>query len=341
MTPASKLGIHFITPPELGKTITDAIRNSPMRWVKGLNVDHWPSTAAEMFPDQRVICRMYKLGDAGEHALMRQGAAGADEYFRIHRDRIIKARDGGCVDFEGPNEPHPGLGDNDPRALEAFWLRLIDLYAGVGVRPWAWSFGVGWPADNMAHYHVESIRRARDAGGGLAVHEYGAPGIMDGKGYRLLRILKTLTELEAAGLDISPPDWVAVTEMGIAWGSVPDAGYPDKGWQWWPGKEQGQNQWVYPPEYGLGYGVMDEERYWRHISDADDHYCRIPQVACATPFTTCPTEDWGTFDFGEGLVLRACEKHAQHTWTDAEIGAAIAEGIQRIVLPLNECSQLT
>lgn len=331
----SVLGIHTQGPLERGTPFTEALRASKIKWVKALDPDAWHTTTREMLPNQRVVARLYIGGDDQEHAYMRQGAAGADAYWQRVRGRFERLRDGGCVDWCGPNEPHPGLGENRPEILEAFWRRLIELMVAAGGRPWAWSFGVGWPDRGLAHHHVESIRMAIEAGGGLDVHEYAAPSITDGDGWLTLRIRNTLKELYEAGLPTGRRDWVLIGECGITWATI--QGMPDLGWKWWPGKENGQNQYVYPPQFGLPQGVMDAERYWRHMSWLDDQYAAIPEICAATPFLSIPFERWATFDWGQEHLQRSIAKHATAPEptptppTDAELG----DMMQAHVLPLN------
>ena len=328
------LAIHTQSPPERGTPLTDMIRESRIDFINALDPDAWPETPDRIFPGKRIKARLFRHGDQWEHAFMRRGRAGADEYWAHIRSRIRKLRDeGGVLDFSGPNEPHPGLEGNDPVVLEDFWRRLIELFAAEGVRPWIWAFGVGWPAEGLAHHHVQSIRDAISLGGGLEVHEYSAPRMTDAVGWHVLRIKRTLEELYAAGLERGHHDWVLIGEMGIAWAVL--EGNPDLGWKWWPGKDKGTPQPVLPPEFGLGYGVMDEERFWRNISWADDEYVAIPEVYRATPFLTLPYRDWETFDFGHSLIERAAHKWDQMQWSEAEIGAAISDAIQGRVLPLN------
>ena len=336
---ASVLGVQFQGPPELGTPLTTTVRRSRIEVIKAINPHTWHEIPMMMFPLKRVIARIYVHGDEWEHSLMRQGVAGADEYFKTVRPILERLKDGGCVDWLGPNEPHPGLGANVPEDFEYFWRRLIEHYVNLGGKPWVWSFGVGWPKEGMARVFVKSIKMAIEAGGGLEVHEYSAPNIYDGDGWLTLRIKRTLAELYEAGLPQGKERWVLVGECGIAWAVIP--GNPDYGWKWWPGKEEGRPQYVYPPQFGLGYGVMDEERYWRHMSWLDDQYREMPEILAATPFITCPQDPrWATFDWGQGLIERSAKKHEQFVWHEAELGRRIGESIQKFVIPLNPSAAL-
>jgi hypothetical protein len=328
---ASVLGIHYQRPPEIGTPLTESIRASGIQWIKGIDPEQWPAAPGDLFPRQRVLARLWIGGDAIEHAYMRDGARGAEAYFARVRDRLARLRDGGCLDWAGPNEPHPGLEGNDPTVFEAFWRRLVELYHGQGGHPWTWSFGMGWPQLELVHHHARSIQEAIQAGGGLEVHEYGAPSVSDGGGFWTLRILRILDRLYSAGLARGRSRWVLVGECGIAWAVI--SGNPDVGWRAYPGH-------VYPPQHGLGYGVMDEERYWRQMSWLDDQYGMIPEIDGATPFVSRPNQDWITFDWHDSLIQQSIAKHGNPVWSDDEIGAVISDRLQSWVLPLNPAAAL-
>jgi hypothetical protein len=319
----STFGVHFQTPPELNSEPTEMIRKSAMRVIKGIDPDAWPSTPRELFPKQRVLARLWRGRDAQDHELMRKGAAGADEYWLDVGPRFLRLAEGGCLDWLGPNEPHPSLEPDGPAAMEAFWVRLVELMAAAGGRPWAWSFGVGWPDRECAKDHLGSIAAAIRAGGGLEVHEYGCPSVMDGDGWWTLRIRRTIAELYAAGL---PPaeDWVIVGECGITWGLLKNQ--PDKGWQSRP-------SWVYPAQFGLPQGGMTEERFWRQMAWLDDEYRKLPEILAMTPFVTNPNSDWSTFDWGSALIARSIVKLAASSGIGVE--EELAERMQAQLIPQN------
>jgi len=163
----------------------------------------------------------------------------------------------------------------------------------VGGSPWFGSFGVGWPNVGQIGHYAAVAHYCAQHGGGMEVHEYGAPSVLDGDGWYTLRYRRTIAEL---GFEVP----VFVGECGIDWGVVP--GQKPTGWQSHAG-------WAYPEQYGLPVGVMNEERYWRQLSAYDDELCADSYVVAATPFVTCPTSDWRTFDFHGGLITRVAAKH--------------------------------
>ena len=297
----SKLGVHFQGPAELGTEATELVRGSRMSWVKGIDVDRWPSPAREMFPRQQVIGRFWIGGDAIERDhYMKRGAAGAEAYFAMLRPRYDKCLADGCSYFEGPNEPHPTAEGNDPAVCEAFELRWAQLVVGIGGKPLVWSIGNGWFARDTAQLFTESIAYACAHGGGLAKHEYGAPSVLSGDGWWTFQTKHILEELYAAGLPRGSVR-VFITECGLTWAVM--VGKPDVGWK-------GNSSWHYPDgEDGLPGGGMTEERYWRQISAYDDGYADTPEIVCLLPFTTCPTAQWYTHDFGGSLIRRIVAKH--------------------------------
>ncbi len=292
----SKLGVHFQASPELGTEATELVRASNIRWVKGIDVDRWPTPAGEMFPGKRTLARQWIGGDNIEEPFVLRGAAGADEYIALLASRYRTLRAQGVSDVLGPNEMHPAAGTIQHHV--AFWDRWARrMVADFGLRPWFGSFGVGWPDIGQITAYTDVARYCADHGGGMEVHEYGAPDVLDGNGWWTLRYRRTLAEL---GFDVP----VIVGECGIDWGVVP--GQKNTGWK-------SHKEYVYPEQYGLPSGLMTEERYWRQLSAYDDELLKDNYVVAAVPFVTCPEASWATFDFGGSLIRRVVAKHAAGT----------------------------
>jgi hypothetical protein len=287
----SKLGVHYQNNPELGTEATELVRDSGIRWVKGIDPDYWPTPPRDMFPRQQVLARLWIGGDAVEAEYANQGADGANLYVARLQPRYLRLLNEGVKHFLGPNELHPTAATI--RAHVAFWRRWAESIVAMGGIPWFGSFGVGWPDVGQIAHYAAVARYCAEHGGGMEVHEYGAPSVMDGDGWWTLRYRRTIAEL---GFEVP----VFVGECGIDWGVVP--GQTPSGWQ-------SHKSYVYPPQYGLGEGVMNEERFWRQLSAYDDELCKDGYVVAATPFVTCPTSDWATFDFGGSLIRRVVAKH--------------------------------
>ena len=298
----SKLGVHYQLSPPLRGDLTDVVRDSNIGYVKAIDPDNWPKPAKEMFPKQKVIARLWIGGDNLEAEYLLRGAAGADAYHAMLKPRYEQVKAQGCWAILGPNEPHPRTADEVSRHA-AFWKRWAALVGPMGLRPFILSAGVGWPDYPQVAAYKEAVVVAMGFGGGVELHEYGAPSVMDGDGHWTLRYRKFVQLL---GLK---PD-IIIGECGIDGGVIPweDAGWAGqrrrKGWLDW-------RDWVYPPQYGLGQGNMNEERYWRQLSAYDDELCKDDYVLAATPFVTCPNEDWKSFDVSGSLIRRMVAKHAQ------------------------------
>lgn len=301
---SSKLGVFFQGPPELGTEATELVRSCPGMVVKGIDPDKWHAPPHEIFPENRVIARLWIGGDQIEHEYMARGEEGARDYFDLMAPRYEALARQGVLDFCGPNEPHPNEGNW--RAYEEFeywWARIISHVGSM--RPWVWSFGGGWPGlleggDTVpVRRFADSIEMAYSVGGGLELHEYGAPEVLSGDGWLTLRYRKVIEEL--ASVLLMPDNSILVGECGIDRGVMGTGGFG--GWQTFSG-------WIYPEgECGLPAGGMTEGRYWCQMAAYDDELLKDAQVLGATPFVTCPTDKWQTFDWGGGLIRRAVEKH--------------------------------
>lgn len=299
------LSLHTQRQCELGTEPTETIRRSNIPWFKAMDPDTWHAPVNVMFPGKRVVVRLHlggKDGDAREHEYMRRGAQGAREYIALLQTRIDKCIAGGVRDFEGPNEIHPNGADNPWDAFVEFQWELARYYVGHGCRYWALSLGVGW-MPNIADIvrFKELLLYCAEHGGGLAVHEYGCPGVLDGDGWWTMRIRMTLDALYAAGVARGSIP-VIITEAGITWAL---RGHADTGWNSHPG-------WVYPAENGLPQGTMTRERIWRQMLAYEARImAEVPEVEMINWFTTLPFGDWTTFDVNTTMVGWVCALYDQ------------------------------
>jgi hypothetical protein len=331
--PVSVLGIQFQTAAEVNTQPTDMIAASGIEWIKGIDIDLlWKS---RVFTKQRILARLYVDKD---EVIMRdymaRGAEGAEDYFDLCKPRYGVLKSWGILDVCGPNEPHPN-GDNY-LAYEAFELRWAQLVIAMGMRPWVWSIGVGW-FTGPAGFAVGSIQVACAAGGGLEVHEYGAPSVQDGGGFWTMRIRKTLDELYAAGLDRATAR-VFVGETGVD-GGVIDWDDPDqpefygkkrrRGWKEW-------SDWAYPAQLGLPVqGGLTRELYWRQVSAYDDKIIdEVPEVVAITPFIAHPQPDWADFVWDTELCAKVVEKHASAPVDAGGLTAAQLAQAETQVIPM-------
>ena len=309
---SSVLGAYFQGPPEDRAEGTELVKNSAMRWVRWIDPDH-------RCPDnpfrgrQRVLARLY-LKDADEHRYMDRGAEGAVAYAALMRPRIEKLKEMDIWDVGGPNEPHPTKATAPLH--DAFTCKLVDLYYGWDMKLAGWDWGVGWPGlrrfgdearaqIGMAHQTARSVDLMRQADGGVVVHEYNAPSVLNEGGNnddsRTLRIKYTLAEWADAGVDVDNLR-VIIGECGLDRSVMP--GQPQAGWMSF-------KSWVYPSQYGLQAGAMTDERYWLQMSALDDEYVKIKQIVAAFPFITNPWGQWASFNWPGPFIRRATEKHAR------------------------------
>ncbi len=304
----SKLSVHFQNNPELGTEATELVRNSNMRWVKGIDVDKWPTPAGEMFPGKKVLGRFCETSnpDVWDAQFVTQGAAGADAYCNAHASRIARFKEGGGWAIEGPNGFH-SFSPNAIATEAAFWIRLIENARARWDLPVAWgSTSNGWflfkgkdwtYAEHQVVYYRDVFKAQLDYGGYWSKQEYGAPSVLDGDGYWTLGYRK---QFDALGFTVP----TIIGECGIAWAAIP--GNADTGWR-------SHSGYVYPAQYGLPQGVMNRERYWRQLSAYDDELCKDDYVVSAHIFGLCPTPDWESFSYGDWLIRRMAEKHGSAT----------------------------
>jgi hypothetical protein len=190
---------------------------------------------------------------------------------------------------------------------------------------WAWDWSVGWPDWGLSKYWVDSVNVARQTGGGLVVHMYGAPSVFRNDYYPdehyALRVIGQIKELYSAGLK-EDERWIVIGECGIdggviEWGKSPFNVKPRRGCREW-------SDWVYQtPE---GPRVMNENLYWNQFSDYDDVLRGVPELRYAFPFIAHPRPNWEDFTFTQYLLNSMAAKYSQ---------ISIGEYLQKFVVPRN------
>jgi len=230
------------------------------------------------FPGRSIIGRICpdETTDGKDHALIAQGAAGAERYFNQclpTYDRLPYV-----AIWEGPNEPPVETQEQRTKLVE-FELRWIQLMHDKGLfrtkrarKAAALSLGVGWPFIGTGHEFVDVARKADY----IALHEYGA-GMQDEEGWHCLRYRKFVAELAAAG--VAPPQ-IMITEAGIDGGVIEGQG--GKGWK----------------------PFTDESGYLMQLIRYDQKVAKDDNIICFTPFTTGSVDPWKSFDVGESLVTQ-------------------------------------
>lgn len=300
----------------------DIVRQSNIPAIRGLHLEVLDSNP---MPGKEVHARLWTVGDEGEMAFMDQGRAGADNYFEMCRPKYEKLHSMGIYHVSGPNEPLFWSLDQLKRYNE-FQVHLANRIGQVGMHYWAWDWSVGWPDHNLADLWVESIKAARNTGGGLVVHMYGSPKVYDNDEYGYpdehyaLRVNRQIEELYHAGLE-EGERWIIVGECGIDGGIVQWWKHP---WNQTPSR-RGWKEWV---NWEL---PLNEQIYWNQLSDYDDVLLGIKEIRWAFPFIALPNPDWNDFDITEYHLRQMAAKYNQ-------IG--IPEYLQGYIIPRNPTAAL-
>ena len=231
----------------------------------------------------------------------------------------------GIHHVSGPNEPlFWSLAQLE--RYNAFQVRLGELLGNFGMHYWGWDWSVGWPDHGLAKYWVDSVRVARQTGGGLVVHMYGAPRVFNNGefGYPdehyALRVVRQIKELYQAGLS-DGERWIVIGELGIDGGIVRWWEEPwckirhMRGWKEWA-------QWQLP---------LDEKIYWDQLNSYDDFLRAIKEVRWGFPFISLPNPDWADFVVTPYHLRQMATKYHQ-------IG--MGDYIQNYILPRNPAAAL-
>jgi hypothetical protein len=313
----SKIWIHIESQPERGTEYTDLISAAPLSLgVKGVNVDKWPYNP---FPGRRVIARFTfpNAGDGYEHSYMRRGWAGAGDYVRALQSRYQHVLAWGIDEFESPNEPIPE--EADLRAYLDFMLRWVEIAPSFGFRPWVGQWPNGWPHDGWGAYMAELAQAAYEAGGGMGVHGYSAPGLLDAADCMTLRYRRTAQELWGAGLPKDKTRMI-LSEFGIDGMALANRdvrrdvaklyGMTDlptnkRGWRDW------QDWRSYHAEYGIPAGGMTEARYLAQIKAFSAEIDKDDYLDGAALYGGLPFKGWGQFVIGGGMLREIVRWHEE------------------------------
>ncbi len=267
----SKIGLHI-------QSATQYAINFPALYVKMIDP---PET--NPFPGKRVIARYY-MPDGDSNALIRQGAAGADQWWTW-----VKARRRAYAwADEAPNEPQPMSDPSFRVKLDEFTYRLAEIYTANGLKLVGMNWSVGWPDIGHAPEFRASLAKLAQGGHYLGLHEYSAPSMMDGGGWLTLRYRKTFAELRAQNIPI-PKTFIG--ETGI------DGGV------------------LNPPMTKSGWQVFtNEDGYLSQLKWYDGELKKDSEIVAAFVFTCC-LWDWFTFHITEPL----CDKLATYVANDITI----------------------
>jgi len=334
---------YYQLPPESGPSV-DVVQSSACPMALCMHVDE---VATRLLPGKRIFARLWleldkeRRGDPFEHSLMARGTAGAHDYAALLTHRYQHLKDMGILDVLGPNEPHP-RSDSEWASYVAFTETWIGLMAQLGMRPWIWNWSNGTPEIETVPRWVNSVIMARQAGGGLSMHCYNAPHLLnDPHGewpqysdlWLSRRYELVIDALYRAGMSPSS-NWLLIGECGIDgltihWNG--DPAFRDKrrrlGWRDWA-------------DWGITWEVYRSElQAWsERIAE------RFPEVIAAAVFESHPRAAWATYNLDAPQL-----EWIVSTWSgsgqppeppppaddlSAVLDSIVAEG-QRIVVPYN------
>lgn len=257
---------------------------------------------------QFILARLFPAwadikGDALERIYWICGEDGAKPFFDHLKPRILACMRKGIRHFELLNEPVV-TNLEEAQALADFCLALVLLMAELGASLWIPSWSDGNPAGFLGvELMVPAIREARNHGGGGTNHGYGAPSVMDDWEWHALGVRKLIDLLYAAGLERdNTRTWWLQTEAGID-GKILNDGH--LGWTTF-------KEWVYPDQYGLGQGLLTEERYFLQMVALDNKMHElVPECGGIFWFVSHPYSDQKTYNVTYTLLKMALDSRVE------------------------------
>lgn len=293
----AKLGVHVQawTPHTL-----DAVVRMAPRVLKVMDPSLQPvMDVLSAHPNTIIVCRRF-AEPSEQEAILLEGETGGSRwaYWVMDQYAAILSYCAGigvpCY-VEGLNEPpcfpdYAKWGDLNNR----FTLGFVMAVKARGHRPLVHNFSVGNPPgtlDEMRYIWsmlVPSLRVAKEAGGALGLHEYGAPSMLDDASWHCLRYRRVY--------DLLPDDLhslpLIIGECGID-GGLAGAGSPaDAGWK----------------HYASGEQYADQLTWYDKNLDQD------PQVLGACIFTAGSSGVWDDFEIKDCepvITMMASRNHQE------------------------------
>lgn len=262
----SRLALHF-------QQLPGWAGSTAARWVKVMD-----PPSENRWTGKLVIGRAY-MPDESSNELVRQGAAGAEAWFRFLQPYVARAPY--VHAWEGPNEPQPVADLAFATALGQFTKRLAELMHAAGLKVVGGCLSEGNPGGDDAHAKACYVAIAK----GLQdcdyegfhcywVLGYSHPeaGMNDWHAFRYRRNRRYASE---AGIVLPP---LLITECGVDGGVV---SLPKRGWK------------TFAPTKAI---------YMEQLRQFDAGLAADPYVLCATVFTSGPTGDWSDFEVDQELA---------------------------------------
>lgn len=225
-----------------------------------------PEDARDIFPDKKIIGRIY-MTDGAEGAFYTRGKQGGADYFAHCLPLYRKAP--GIHAYEAWNEPAVIHTPQERAALCAATVEWARLMHERGYRVVVGNFSERNPADGT----IAEFAPMLDVADYVSFHCYGAPRMTTTPDRLTLRYRQLAGELSQAGVPIPK---VLLGETGIDMGIV---GLGRKGWQKSP---------------GLDWAGYFADLRWYEAELAKDAY-----IVGAFLFSAGASKDWQTFDISE------------------------------------------
>lgn len=283
----SKLALHLQAHPHY---------TTAARWIKIMD-----PPAENRWQDKQIVGRVY-MPDGDSNALVAQGAAGADAWFRFCEPSFARAPY--IRIWEAPNEPQPVADLAFCRQLRAFTVRLAELMHGAGLQIVGGCLAEGNPGGDDAQRRACFQEIAR----GLAVCDYWSqhcywvldyPHAEAGMNeWHAFRYRVNLSYAAEIGLDLPP---LLITECGVDGGIV---GRPKRGWRTF---------------------CQSKAHYMEQLAAFDAELANDPHVLAATVFTAGPM-GWDDFEVDEELngMINAHIAANGGAYTGAALGGLLA-----------------
>lgn len=257
----SKLSLHLQAHPNWADG-----NGSAARWIKVMDppgVNRWPG--------KQIIGRVY-MPDSDSNALVAQGAAGAETWFRFCQPTFARAPY--IRIWEGPNEPQPVADLAFCRHLSEFTIHLAELMHSAGLQLVGGNLSEGNPGGDEAQRRAcfQEIARGLTHCDYWSQHcywvlDYPHPeaGMTDWHAFRYRMNMRYAAE---AGIRLPP---LLITECGVDGGVV---ARPKKGWRTF---------------------CRDRAHYMAQLAMFDAELAKDPYVLTATVFTAGPM-GWEDFE---------------------------------------------
>lgn len=303
-----KIAIHFQNmAPWAAEVIKSYWTLQTGGWVKAIN-----PPVPDRFPQTRILGRAFwhEQNNDWEHLCVRNGAAGADDYFNFHKP-YYQERKGIVTAWEAVNE-YPLTTVDNAKQWAAFTNRWMDLCNNNGIPTCPGSIGVGqFPLPYFHDPDEGQISRivlpVLARGKFWSYHGYSDGRFNPNDNWWALRYRLIVQMAEELGIRLPG---LLISECGCDHG-----GGREDGWR----------------------ARMNWEQHFADIQAANAEYMKDAYVLQAFLFTAAPNQDWLKFEYDEAQCrqIGSYRLGIEMVPTTAEIEQLIGNAAQKYVIPLN------